>query len=94
MGKFAYLFLKEKAEQLTEVTVAVHKAYPGKVDAIKSDLHKFHSDNGSGIHTSEHGDYVHIHLPKKGHNTADSVKRTLKDHESHPAYSSENVSES
>ena len=67
------------------VTVAVHSAYPAKVEAIKSDLEKYHGVE----HKSEHGDYTHFHL--KAHNTADSVKGTLQDHEGHPAYSRDNV---
>lgn len=85
-------FMTEQLDLIAEeVTVAVHKAYPGAVKAIHDTLHKFHSDNGKPLKSSEQGDYVHIKLPAKAHNNPDAVKRTLKPHEG-SAYSPENVS--
>jgi hypothetical protein len=90
MKNFKDFVAEQKDLIAEEVTVAVHKAYPGAVKSIHDTLHKFHSDNGKPLSTSEHGDYVHIKLPAKGHNSPDAVKRTLKPHEG-SAYSPENV---
>ena len=85
--------LKKEETQGENVVVSVHKAYPGKVAAIKDDLQKFHSDNGMPIESVEVGDYVKIVLQRKDYNDVESVKRSLKGHENHPAYSADNVLE-
>lgn len=72
--------------------VAVHKAYPAKVDAIKKDLEKSHSVDGKELKTSQDGDFINIHLPNAKYNTVDSVRKTLQSHEDHPAYERGNVS--
>lgn len=70
------------------LTVAVHKAYPGKVKEIIQALEHSHS-GGAQLKTTEQGDYVHIHLDKtKSYNTPAAIAMTLKNFEGHGAYNS------
>lgn len=85
-GHRAVVAQKMVTESESGVVVKVHKAYPGKIEAIHNDLKKYHSDNGADIHHETHGDYVHFNVANKPHNSADAVKKTLQSHSDHPAY--------